>query len=209
MESSVHTTIRPRTNIMAVAEKENTSRYAIGGALVLMGRKEGGWLIATNGRMMAAAHAGMDRTADSPVKVGPILPLAALPASAREVRLNGRIATIKGTERKPIETASDPVDGSFPPCDEIAPKCHAETVWLHLNAKMLADLAAALNDRENYDNHGGVYIGFNGPTKPLAVMDTAKTNLGVLMPINQTKRAAETSAEYNALADELRADWNA
>lgn len=200
METTVHTTIKPRTNIGAACATE-TTRYALCGALC-----KGNRLIATNGRIMAIAHADVERTAEAPAEL--IIDRKEF-KGARELRVNGRVETIGGTVRNPKSAMHSLVDGTFPDYSSVFPPRDAKRVWFSLNVELLSQLAEAIGATD-----GNVSLGIEiNPddaefdpgrvTRPIVALpigdDRADmTSVGLIMPYKEIGSNEQYAAALDA-----------
>lgn len=167
------TRVVPSTPIARSASTEH-SRYAIAGVQPVVSPHAAddtqivaGFLVATNGRMLAVAPATFY---DPPAKKAlPIIPIAAIPANVTGITINGKIESSGGTRKKPLTTLHEPVEGTFPPAGAVAEGVVDEhTQWIGLSAKLLLDLAASLGSGEMSHVYLGIKVKMLPPPNPLS-----------------------------------------
>jgi len=181
MSEATHT-IEPTTAIEKAIAKSASAQFAIQGAATLPGPDGRGYLIATDGRMLAVADCAMQKVAGAS---DPIIPAALFAGRPQKITVNGEC---RAHYPKGVEKAAQPIEGTFPPYVDILPSVDKDYIWTALDAGLLLRLANAINARgENSDT---VILGIQregfGAGKPLLVMPTVENvgpSFGVLMPV--------------------------
>ena len=205
MTDKVWMKIKPTSQIAPSCNDDN-SRYALKSVMVVPGKlpkkpkalpggesvyDTAGWLVATNGRMLACAATEIELAAPpAPEHVLRLVPKEAFPANASEVRLNGRVETIRGKGAKAKTEVHDmeEADVSFPPVGAVVDDKSTfggkkdGLRWFGINAELLTCLAASVGD------DGRVLLGIregpDGHKKPIVVMHPEQSSFGVIMPVS-------------------------
>lgn len=230
------TRVVPSTPIARSASTEH-SRYAIAGVQPVVsphnakpGDIVGGFLVATNGRMLAVAPANFY---DPPAKgVLPIIPSEAIPANVAGITINGKIESDGGTKKKRVRTVHEPVEGTFPPAGAVTKDVvDADTQWIGLSAKLLIDLAVSIGSGEHSQVYLGIKVKMEDPphdddvplapdavkiprlvtNRAIAVIpggDGLSTDaFGVLMPVNVVDDRESITGRFNRRQEAFLKAW--
>jgi hypothetical protein len=172
-------TVTPTTDISHAAAKEPT-RYAMQGAKVVPSKDGDGYLVATDGRMLAIAPARVEK--HEPSAVDPIIPATLLKGNVRRVQCNGDIRT--EYHGRKADAVGAPLTDAFPSAPDVFPDTEAGTwEWVAFDAALLARLALAIGAAD------GVRVGIRTDRcSPLVVLpvnsEGADGAMGLLMPIS-------------------------